>query len=400
LRTKLLAVLFCAAGSIWGQSAPYHAFVWTGQSLACGLSGGGPLTTSQPYSNVTPTAGGFVPLVEATVESPRSAAANQLTSLASPPYVAALVNGCLGNTAYAGLKKGTAPYANAIASIGYGVANKGANSFTANGVLVTHGESDEAGPTTKAQYLANLLEWQSDYEADLKAATGQSGAAPMFLDQMASWNYYGHAEPKIALAQWEAARDNPGTHILVGPKYQYTYVDGVHLLNTSYRALGQMYGKVLERVLIDGEAWKPLSPVSITRAGAVITATFHVPSGLLAIDTTTVSDKGAGKGFEFFDNSGAPPAITSVSVSGSIATITLASTPTGGGERLRYAYMGTPGAAAGSAASAHGNIRDTDATVGLYGDPLYDWLITFDEPVSAAKVLFPLPSPIHPTQLP
>jgi hypothetical protein len=72
-----------------------------------------------------------------------------------------------------------------------------------------------------------------------------------------------------------------------------------------------------------------------------------------------------------------------VQVTGSdTVAITLAATPTGANKRLRYAYTGVPGNAAGPTSGPRGNLRDSDATPSLYGNPLYNWCVHFDKPVN------------------
>jgi hypothetical protein len=138
----------------------------------------------------------------------------------------------------------------------------------------------------------------------------------------------------------------------------------------------------MKQVLIDGTAWKPLSPTSVSRTDNVITATFHVPVPPLQFDTTLVLPK-ANQGFEYFDNSAVPPTITNVQIVGNTVRITLSATPTGANKRLRYAYTGTVGhVGANQSGSPRGNLRDSDATPSLYGNPLYNWAVTFDKPVN------------------
>jgi len=65
-------------------------------------------------------------------------------------------------------------------------------------------------------------------------------------------------------------------------------------------------------------------------------------------------------------------------------TIVLNKTPGGTTQHLRYAYTGTAPAACGTNNGQNyprGNVRDSDSATSIDGDTLYDWLITFDEPV-------------------
>ena len=57
--------------------------------------------------------------------------------------------------------------------------------------------------------------------------------------------------------------------------------------------------------------------------------------------------------------------------------------PQGENQRLRYAFSGIlkspPGAT--ESGSARGNVRDSDNSLSLYGNKLYNWLVHFDKPV-------------------
>jgi hypothetical protein len=214
----------------------------------------------------------------------------------------------------------------------------------------------------------------------------------MFQSQASSWSaaffsggYDAVPAPFDLQAQAEA---NPTRIILVGPRYFLPYGEsgvqfpGIHLTNEGYRRLGEYYGKVYKQVVVDGGAWSPLKPASITRSGAVITATFDVPVAPHVLDTALVSNPG-NFGFEFHDDSGAPPAIASVATAGpATLTITLAATPTGGNKRLRYAYTGIIGNGAGPTSGPRGNLRDSDATVSPSGAALPNWCVHFDKPVN------------------
>ena len=88
------------------------------------------------------------------------------------------------------------------------------------------------------------------------------------------------------------------------------------------------------------------------------------------------------RGFEFTESGEEPPAITSVDLAGpDSVTITLDHAPAGTDQRIRYAFTGTPGAYGGPTTGVRGNLRDSDATPSLGGYPLYNWCVTFDEPV-------------------
>jgi len=366
----------------------FNHILSTGQSLSVGSFGTPPLSIAQPYDNKGLSGSSLVALVETAVESPASAMANGITSLQSDYQIVATKNG-VGGYNYGQLKKGTAPYATGLAQVqsvkdaAYALHRPD----RVSAVTVIHGESDHVAGTTASEYLGYLSEWQSDYENDIKGITGQSGTIPLFTDQMDSYTTYGQATSPIPLAQLAATENNPNKLYLVTPKYFLTYSDGIHLLNTSYRWLGEYYAKVMKKVIVDGEVWKPLSPTTISRNGNILTVDFHVPSGSLVFDTTVVSPR-TNYGFDYSDSTSSA-SITNVEIFDShTVKITLNQTPTGANPTLSYAYTGTAGALAGaqSVGSAAGNLRDSDTTISASGNTLYDWAVQFSKIVGVDTV--------------
>lgn len=373
----------------------------TGQSLSTGAFGDPILSTSQPYANTRfvggPRNGGsgltsFMPLVEDEVETMSSSLANLVTKMSRDDLLRfqpagknshdllVSVHGIIG-VGYSVLKKnGSMPaFANGInqAKAALALATAAGQSYVVRCVTNVHGESDHLGGNTN--YEANLFEWQSDYETDVKAITGQPDPIPMLHTQFSSWTQYSTATSAVAMAQLAAHVDKPGKIVLVGAKYHLPYVsDGVHLSNEGYRHMGEDYAKVYRRVILEGQTWEPVHPKSVTRAGAVVTAKMHVPAPPLVLDTTLVTDPGS-YGFEWSDASGAPPTITKVEITApDTVQITLSAAPTGTNKRLRYAYTGIIGAKAGATSGPRGNLRDSDATPSRSGYKLYNWGVHFD----------------------
>jgi hypothetical protein len=390
------AVVSSGIGPVSTAVNYYNQILSTGQSLSVGIGGAPALTTTQPYSNKMLTGGGggigqgtsFTPLVESSVETMGSALANTITSNTNGHnYDVVMSNSGVSGYTYAQLKKGTSPYAVGIAqttNIHDAAVTAGRNSrvvaFTA-----IHGETDNLNGVTGPTYEGYLVEWQHDLQTDTEAITGQTGTIPFFTDQMSSSfaAYAYKATSSIPIYQLAAAEDHPGTFVMVAPKYYFNYSDLHHLTNESYRWLGEYYGKVIKQVVVDHQPWRPLSPDLITRSGNVIYAKFHVPAGVLALDTTIEQAK-ANYGFEYFDDA-ASASISSVQILNSdTVKVTLSATPTGGNQRLRYAYTGTVGVNAGShsAGASGGNLRDTDPYPSLYGNTLYNWAVMFDKPIT------------------
>jgi hypothetical protein len=373
--------------------ATLHHVLGTGQSLAAGVGGEPPLSTTQPYANrmfaTGVLAGGaalssFVPLVERDVETMSSGlstfvGASARAAGASHDLLVSVH--AVGGQPYATMKKGTPTYATSIAQAvaGLGVARAAGLAYDVTAVTSADGGGDHVARNPHLD--TDLAEWQRDFDADLRALTGQADPIPLFNTQYSSWTEYDAVSP-VPLAQLRAHVDNPGKVVVVGPRYPFAYgPDGVHLTNHGYRQMGEYYAKAYRRVVLERGAWEPTRPRSVTRAGAAITVRFFVPAPPLVFDTTLARDPGH-LGFEYTDDAPSPPAITGVALDGpDQVTVTLAAEPTGSNRRVRYAYTGIFGNKAGLQTGARGNLRDSDATPSRYGYPLYNWCVHFDEAV-------------------
>lgn len=358
----------------------------TGQSLSIGTNGAPALTTTQPYNNVMLNWLSFAPLVETNVETISSAMANSITAHVSyDKYQIAVTRHGVGATSYTGLKKGTIPYYNGMIQVLLVKANAESlgKIYRVIGVTTIHGESDHLAGSG-LYYEGYLVEWQRDYENDIKSITGQVGTIPMFTDQMSSYTGLNSATSEIPLAQLSAYENNPTKIILVGPKYFLNYSDSAHLTNTSYRWLGEYYGKVIKKVIVDKQTWKPLMPERIVRNSNIIYVQFSVPVPPLVFDTSLVLAK-PNYGFEYYDDSSSASIINIEIINSDTVKITLNTRPTGSNQRLRYAYTGTAGAYPGaqSLGSARGNLRDSDSTSSLYGNTLYNWSVHFDKAITS-----------------
>ncbi len=367
----------------------------TGQSLSVGVASSPALTTTQPYSNLMLSGGvgglgaggSFIPLVESGVETISSSMANTITAndTGNDFDVAVSLHGVSGYT-YSQLKKGTGPFSTGMTQVTNAKSAAIALGRTSRviGVTTIHGETDNYNGVSGATYQGYLEEWQNDYDTDVKAITGQSNEVILFLDQMSSFmsSYANDATSEIPIYQLYAAEENPSEIVLVAPKYFFNYSDRHHLTGASTRWLGEYYGKVIKKVVLDHETWRPLSPDLATRSGNIIDVDFHVPAGVLAFDTTLVSSR-TNKGFEYYDSTSSATISNVEILDSDTVRVTLSGVPTGANQRIRYAYTGTPGTNTGAqnAGSAAGNLRDTDPYTSLYGNTLYNWAVHFDEPI-------------------
>ncbi len=397
---------YSSAITVGVGGATYLHILSTGQSLAEGVNSDPALSTTQPYNNlslsnspIAGTSGPLISLIEGFVarESPASGMANSLRaadSVLARPIIASIHAG--GGQTYASIKKGgTGGYyttGQTQASTAKTLTEADGAYYQPYAVTIVHGESDAIAGTTAATYAADMAELQSDYESDWNALTGRSDSIPLFLSQM-NTNSLG----TIGVSQFTAHKNNPGKVILVGPKYQLGYgADHLHLTNTASKYMGELYAKVMKKVLLDGATWDPLMPVSVTRSGTTVLVDYHIPYGTLAVDTTNVASH-TNKGFEFTQTGGSAISITSVNLTDSNkkVAITLSGVPDGTDPRIRYAWTCSyhPDDAAYAACgdptdstAVGGNIRDTDTSTSPSSDgtgiALYDWSVSFDEEIT------------------
>lgn len=364
----------------------YVGVVGTGQSLSIGsaFADTPALSTTQNHSNLeVSTANVVQALIEpvqsavdirANVETHHSGMANTIHAKAVAlagvsDYVMIHSASGKGNSGMAVIKKGGTgtSYANSIAAVqagfNYAVAD-GGKRYMVGAVTLVHGETDDSN----AAYATQISQMQNDYDEDIKAITGQPWTVPLLLCQMNS------VETALStLLQLQAHIDDPYVY-LVCPKYMLPYADTAHLTNHGYRRLGEYYGKVYSAVVLHGERWEPLRPLSVSRIDAVITVLFHVPVLPLVFDSV-LSALCSNEGFSYHDSTSSAT-ISSVAISGSTVVITLSNTPTGTGKTLKYARTEvTIGGFAGGA----GSLRDSDASYSsAYGYDLCNFCVAFE----------------------
>ncbi len=249
------------------------------------------------------------------------------------------------------------------------------------GVSVIHGEQD--GINNNTTYAADLNQWQTDFDADIKAKTGQVSNVTMFICQTSTAGGYGfngginELTFPTPLEQLEA-HETYSDIVLVAPKYFLEYADHSHIKNISQRILGEYYAKAFKQ----GSAYEPLRPSTITPSGNSVIIDFVGNIGALAFDTTLVNSV-ADMGFSYKDDSA--NTITGVAITGTNqVTVTLSGT-VGLNAVVAYAYHNGAGGSANQVAGNgdRGNLRDSDTAVSLYnGDPLYNWAVTFRKAVN------------------
>lgn len=260
------------------------------------------------------------------------------------------------------------------------LARAAGKSFGVGAIFMTHGESD----TGNAKYEEELCQLWTDYNADLKAITGQDRDVQMIVSQH---NRLGDYSPST-IAQWKIGIDHPEAIVCSGPKYQYPYSpDALHLSNEGYRMLGEKYGQVYFERVVMGRKWRPLEPINAVRKNDEISIRFHVPKGPLAWDATlgephpSTAEWAAGKGFELVDAAGKRIGIISATIKGKDIVLLKLSGDPGPGARLSYALLGEPTLRKPPFnASPHwGLLRDSDPFVGsTTHKPQPNFCVAFD----------------------
>lgn len=270
-------------------------------------------------------------------------------------------------------------------------------SYAVRGVTAIHGESDNDnyntsfphagsdGTTNKIRtYEDALVEWQQDYETEVKAITGQTVPVPLFISQMHGWVYAGgRTFSRVTRDQYNAHKRALGKVVIATPGYIFPFAnDWIHYTNESQRKLGEYFAKATMHTVVTGQAWEPVRPSVVTLAGDEITVKFLVPTPPLVIDTNLVKPA-ANYGFAYTDDSGAPPAIQSVVLAGPDSVrIKLAAAPTGANKKVSYAYAWNGVAAKpGPDTGIRGNLRDSDMSPSQVGQPLYNWGVSFEEAI-------------------
>jgi hypothetical protein len=241
-------------------------------------------------------------------------------------------------------------------------------SYGVAAIIMTHGEKD----STSDSYEDGVHKLWADYNADIKAITGQTTSIPMFLTQQHSEPFGAGSSTISSAAMWRLGVKYPGDFVCVGPKYQYQYAgDGRHLTTHEYDRMGAKYGEVYFERIVRGRNWQPLQPLAAVKSGKTITVTFNVPTAPLNWDETitpphqaALTEWAKGRGFEV-SNAGGRVAIDSVAIEGSTVVIALAADSQAGGWMVGYAMtQDGSGAMAGPTRGRRGQLRDSNLLVG------------------------------------
>ena len=278
--------------------------------------------------------------------------------------------------------------------------------------LFLQGESNlrgwDGGTSGYDSYLALLRGLHRDIQHDITAGIARQANAPAwFLYQ--TGGIYATETNTIPQAQLDFALSTPGC-FLAAPSYPVTDKNG-HLDANGYRWLGEQFGKVMYRVLVQGQPWRPLHPLMAECAGRQLHVRFHVPAGPLAWGQPMLGHKFANlqdRGFRLSDARSLVP-LRAVELNGpDTVVLTLARDPDG---PLTLRYAATRG-------NGRGMLRDSDpepaASIYEYTPgtghyetanipeltgrpyPLHNWCVAFTLAVSSRPAAPPPPLPAVP----
>lgn len=293
------------------QMTGWNGLIVYGQSLSVGARGQPPLSTTQPYNNLT--AGGGVktaagapkPLVEDSLGEAGATGTDRgetvCSGMANGAVARAYADGGVdpasfvifasapgqGGTAIAGLSKGSSIYTRFISHVTYhkNQAQAASKTYALHAVPWIQGETDLDNGTTRAAYKAALLQLQADIDTDaraLTAATGQTWPVRLLTAQTAYKAITSGGS--IALAQMDAVNANANIHFAT-PLYHLPYfTDGIHLTNLGYTRLGHYFGRAAKQLLVEKVVPDCIWPVAATVRGTTLSVRFRVPYKPLVLE--------------------------------------------------------------------------------------------------------------------
>ena len=237
-------------------------------------------------------------------------------------------------------------------------------------IPLRQGESDSAN----TGWEAGMITFQAAINTAIKGITGQ---AANVLIIMAAPSSFVKGNDKVIRAMINLHRNHPDKFILSHGSYHLDYDiytlgdDYIHMSVKGQKIDGEYDYRTVRKAIFGRGAYNPLMPAGPgVMVGTTITVPMLVPKPPMVIDTTTISERsGTNKGFTFYDDSGSPPTVASVAVSGTNLVFELSgpSTGTPASRELRYAMEGHDGTAPFNASEmARGNIRDSEAEASIY----------------------------------
>ncbi len=153
-------------------------------------------------------------------------------------------------------------------------------------------------------YKEDLIRLKNDFQKDIRFITDQKRAIPFFTYQTAG-NLAGIAQIEACDEEKDMFMVSP-TYMLPNAENSYYFSkdklvhgDGIHLTADGERWLGEQFGKVMRKVVIERKKWQPLRPLNAwyNSDESVVFIRFHVPEPPIMIDTTFLPRQEESLGF-------------------------------------------------------------------------------------------------------
>lgn len=198
------------------------------------------------------------------------------------------------------------------------MANSSGLSYSVFAITWMQGESNSTGFINRWEkpiqernqfqriYMNDLIQLKNDLQQDINDITKQGVRIPFFTYQTAG--------ASIGTAQLMAC-DKDEDIYMVGPTYMMPngensriwntqeHGNGIHLTADGERWLGEMFGKVMRKVVFEKKKWQPLRPIRAwSKHKNHIRVKFRVPSPPLVLDSIFLPKQGSGFGFEIYDS--------------------------------------------------------------------------------------------------
>lgn len=250
------------------------------------------------------------------------------------PTLAFVISG-RDSSSYQGLKRGTPTYTQMLGYVsniksvaaGMGLTVRVRSFVTMDGTLDVRTPRDE--------YANDMMAWRRDFEADVKAITGQTEAIVLVLLQRNQ--AVTGMDPTTSFANIDAMDIDPAHCIVSHPSYSIGPTDnatgangGSHWMamasvqnaeQLGHALLKHIYGSGHKPVRLlrgaPGAYWSAKSPYTIT---LTYSKPVLIDTSNAVVDNTQLTNYG----FSFSDQSGSPPNITGVTQAAALSNITVA----------------------------------------------------------------------------
>ncbi|WP_254624406.1 hypothetical protein [Acinetobacter lactucae] len=234
--------------------------------------------------------------------------------------------------------------------------------------------------TTIQQYKDGLQNLIGLVDTHLKTLDQNLSLDGLVTTQLCSFKTSGRTEPHIELAIYQAATEPNSNIYLACPLYIFDYADGYHINGVSSKWMGAYIGLVHKRVLVDGEDWKPVHPISHVKQGRILEVKFHVPVQPLVFDTSHIA-LNTNYGFSLVDSANNPLSISTVAITQGDTVKIIAVDPIPAGAKLRYAWG--PSTQPNRSTGPRGNLRDSQGDDLIFdpegiNKPLHNWCPIFE----------------------